>query len=883
MKKALLTTVLFFICNHLFIKIWATDMSNDITQSNVKEIIVIFKTHFDIGFTHRVGEVVDYYQTKMIDHAFRVMEEMQDRPEEERLTWTLPGWVASKIFENFPGQTTDRRKKIEDAIRSGTIITHALPFTMETEACGLEELVRGLGFASHLTRKYNLPLPRSGKQTDVPSHPGALATLLAHSDIHFLHIGCNHPSAHVQNPELFWWEGPDKSRILTFYSPIYGTNTNRFYHSSDWTGPERMIGKNLLPPANWPYQVWPAIIVTLDNVGPPSADQVKALLDEVKQQIPGVKIRMGTMDDFYSALMKEKPELPIVKSENPDTWIHGIMSDPGGIRMSREVQPLLASTETLYTQLKCWGIQLPDFTAKITNAYENVLLYGEHTWGGAPNIGKFGPSFKEIPPSEYAELEASWEDKTNYIREAHRLTHEMNQTNLEQLAQSVQPTSPSFLVYNPLPWARSGVVEIDNRKIFVKDIPACGYRTFPMNRKDQVVTNPSGHSIENDYFKIVFDIKKGKITSLIEKSTGREWVDQNANHGLGQYLNERFTFEQTVDYVSKYVKGGSKGIYHGGMYKPGMISEKEVPYRAISPENGQLKITNDGYMQKAELTLPGNPSNHLPSTVLRVTLFKNEPYIDMEITIQDKAKDNWPEADWLCLPFKIDNPEFRVYRLLGTMNPEEILPGANRHLYGVGNGLTITDADGAGIAVCPIDHPLISLDTPGIWKFSYDFVPQKPIIYLNLYNNQWNTNFRYWYPGTWSSRVRIWTLRKGLEKDVTFTHRALEARNPLQAVAVQNSSGKMPTKQAGIEVSRKGVLVTAFGVDPDGNSGTLLRVWEQAGVSGKLTVVLPKGMKVSKVRPVNLRGEKKGDPLTIKAGKWSFDLDAYAPASFILE
>jgi len=79
------------------------------------------------------------------------------------------------------------------------------------------------------------------------------------------------------------------------------------------------------------------------------------------------------------------------------------------------------------------------------------------------------------------------------------------------------------------------------------------------------------------------------------------------------------------------------------------------------------------------------------------------------------------------------------------------------------------------------------------------------------------------------------------------------------------------------------VIITAFGVDPDGNPGTLLRVWEQAGISGKLTVTLPKGMKVSKATPVNLRGEKKGTMFVVKSGKLSFDLDAYAPASFILE
>lgn len=318
-----------------------------------------------------------------------------------------------------------------------------------------------------------------------------------------------------------------------------------------------------------------------------------------------------------------------------------------------------------------------------------------------------------------------------------------------------------------------------------------------------------------------------------------------------------------------------------------MVSEKEVPYRAASPKQGVLKMTAEGDVQIAELTMPSDRSNHLPASVLRISLYKDQPYVDMEITIQDKAKDNWPEADWLCLPFRIDQPEFKVYRQLGVMNPAtDILPGANRHLYTAEHGVTITGRDGAGIAVCPLDHPLISLGVPGCWKYSDDYVPEQPVVYLNLFNNQWNTNFRYWYPGTWSSRVRIWTVEEGTtpeERSQLFVTSALEARNPLQTISVKKNEGNLPVAQSGIEVSRPGVTVTAFGADPDGNTGTLLRVWEQVGVSGKLMVTLPKGMDASLAIPVNLRGEKKGDPIHIKSGKFELELGAYAPASFILD
>lgn len=49
---------------------------------------------------------------------------------------------------------------------------------------------------------------------------------------------------------------------------------------------------------------------------------------------------------------------------------------------------------------------------------------------------------------------------------------------------------------------------------------------------------------------------------------------------------------------------------------------------------------------------------------------------------------------------------------------------------------------------------------------------------------------------------------------------------------------------AGLALSRKGLLVTAFDPPPDGNTGTLLRVWNQTEEGGPLTVTLPVGFKV---------------------------------------
>ena len=107
-------------------------------------------------------------------------------------------------------------------------------------------------------------------------------------------------------------------------------------------------------------------------------------------------------------------------------------------------------------------------------------------------------------------------------------------------------------------------------------------------------------------------------------------------------------------------------------------------------------------------------------------------------------------------------------------------------------------------------------------------------------------------------------------------------RYPVQTLSLDAPAGRLPASQPGLSVSRPGVLVTAFGANPDGED-TLLRVWEQAGVSGELTVQLPAGMKFVKATPVNLRGEKTGEPMPVPSHTIKLPLGAYAPSSLLLK
>lgn len=876
--------------------------------SRLNEIIIVYKTHVDIGYTQMAREVIEKYRTTMIDHALEVVEQNRDLPPDQQFTWTIPGWLMKTILEDWPGQTAERQQKIRQAFRDGRFAAHALPFTMQTDMLELEDMVRGLGFASRLAREAGHPLPRGAKMTDVPCHSWILPTLLTHAGVNFLHLGCNAASTSPQVPELFWWEGPDGSRLLTMYSAAG-------------------YGSGLFPPANWPYKTWLALTMTSDNQGPPGPGEVKKMVDRVAEKLPGVKVRIGQLSDFSDRLIAEKPDLPIVRGDMPDTWIHGPMCDPAGVILARNTDSAIGAAESLATMLGVWKASTPDPSAAIASAYEQCLLYGEHTWGGSLHwitgyVGRgdtgtgqadnwaYGDKWKaDLAASRFKRLEESWDEHSSYSTRAHELSVPVLEDQLRRLAEATAGPPGRVVVFNPLPWKRDGLVRVrlagtgiaamrpaDNGssipaatnagtvQFFASDVPPLGYRVYVPAKDVTVDAAPSGKpalaaTIENRWLRATLAPSRGAIASVVDKRTGRELVDANAAHGFGRYVYERFDANQVAAFVTSYVKGKAAwGFCELG--KPNMPPAVEVPYRVAAPVNCELSVDQSSVSVAG--VMQSRPDTNLPHGVTtRVTLPTDEPYMDIEVTV-DKPADPWPEAGWICLPFNVKQPQVRVGRAGSIIDPaKDIVAGANRHLYTASTGVAVFDAEGRGAAVCGLDTPLVSLGEPGCWKFSTDYVPSKPAVYFHLFNNQWTTNYRLWNAGRWTFRVRVWAIDHYQAGPDLITP-SLEARHPLLAVATDSAGGPLPASQAGLALSRKGVQVTALGKNPDG-PGTLLRLWELAGTSGPISLALPEGTRFSRATPVDLRGEKRAPPLMLENNALTFPLGGFSPASFLLE
>ena len=819
------------------------------SQTPVTDVWVVFKTHFDIGYTDLVTNVLNRYRGEMMDNALAVIDTDRNLAPDQRFTWTLPGWPLTQMLG--PQQTPERRERIAKALREGRLAVHALPFTVHTESLELEDLVRGLHFSAQLDRSHGLPLARSAKMTDVPEHSWVLPTLLKHAGVDFLQLGCNPASQYPRFPSLFYWEGPDGSRVLCNYTREYGSH--------------------LAPPGDWPSRNFLALIMENDNHGPPSVPEVQAIRQQIATNLPGTKIHFGTLDDFLRAVAAEKPTLPIVRGDTPDTWIHGLMAMPEATKLARDIRPLEPALDSLDTHLKILGLATPPLAEPLAAAYENSLLYSEHTWGlnggaGGRELWPLAEWREKLPPADQQKFLQSFADHRAYIRTTDQIVTRELQSRLNLLAQSVNQAGPRIVVWNALPWVRSGLIEVGGRELYAVNLPPNGYLTFPAS---YLMASAAADSLDTPFYRVTFDLERGGISSLVERRTERELVDKSSGYVLGQFLHERFSQREVNAFVKAYSRLPD-GWALGDFGKPGM---PDTPYLAISPSAWKLSVQHSPFSDVAVLTA-GDTKGLAKAYSLKFTFSRYHNSVEVEWKVEGKTPDKTPEGGWLCFPFAIAQPQFKLGRLGGPVNPAtEIIPGANRHLYAVDAGVTLTGADGNDVSLCPLDSPLVSLDRPGLWLYDLDFTPRKPSVFVNLYNNQWNTNFPLWQDGSWTERVCFWPGGNLVEP-------AWEARVPLLVATADGAAGNLPREKAGLKVSRPGVLVTAFGGNPDG-PGTLFRVWDQSGVAGNLVVTLPGSYHTA--TPINLRGETAGLPVTINNGNLTISLRAYAPASFVLE
>ena len=352
-------------------------------------------------------------------------------------------------------------------------------------------------------------------------------------------------------------------------------------------------------------------------------------------------------------------------------------------------------------------------------------------------------------------------------------------------------------------------------------------------------------------------------------------VDAKSPYGFGEYIHEYFGADELKRYNAAYVKPAAHGWADGEMGRP--LETYREKYELTRPKEGRLVYQKNG--EEISVTYFGEMQVHYPhrfSVVYQIR--KNSPYAEVTWNVQNKQAEANPEAGWLVFPCRADNPQFRLGRTGGVVDPaKDFVPQTNHDFYFLNTGMAITDGKN-GIGINTPDAPGVSLERPGLFRFSKNFKPQTPAVFINLYNNQWGTNFTEWIEGSWSSKIYLWGIDDYTNESGLITPTE-ETRQPLVGFYFDGKPGRLPATNKGIQLSQKGIVVTSFAPTPDNRYR--LRLWEMAGNSGVCEIELPPVFKSAQL--CNLRDEPLPDAaFLIKDGKLKVNYKAYQPLTLML-
>lgn len=346
------------------------------------KVIVLFKTHLDIGFTDFSANVVRKYNEIYIPQAIRVAEEIARSGRPEGFVWTVGSWL---VYQYLDSGTEAQQQLLSDAIRNGWVSWHGLPFTMHSEVCSAELYEYGLSLSKELDSRFGMKTTGS-KCTDVPGHTAAVIPHLADNGITLLHIGVNPASAPVDVPSVFRWEFGGKAINVMYNGGDYGEFTR-------------------IPETD----TYVYFAHTGDNLGPQSAEAVLQVYDEIHAKFPGAEVVAGTLNDVANEVEKVSAMLPVVTGEMGDTWIHGAGTDPQKMNQ--------------YKALLRWCKNQPE---EVRNAlYKHLVLIPEHTWGMDEktflneNKNYIKPLFRTARNNyNYKIMELSWAEQRKYVLDA---------------------------------------------------------------------------------------------------------------------------------------------------------------------------------------------------------------------------------------------------------------------------------------------------------------------------------------------------------------------------------------------------------------------------------------------------------------------------------
>jgi alpha-mannosidase len=352
--------------------------------------------------------------------------------------------------------------------------------------------------------------------------------------------------------KLFWWEAPDGSRLLTFFPHDYVNQMEPMRIARDLADTRRISGLGHMLHL---YGVG-------DHGGGPTRQMLRTGAPWTGPEALYPKTRYGTVLGFFESVqpLTAGVDVPVWKEELYLEYHRGVFTTQARTKKNnRRNETLVLNAEKFASFASLVGAVYPK--AELDEAWKKVLFNQFHDILPGSSI-----------PPVYIDAE----------RDHSRVRHVAGgalQAALGEIAAQVDTRGTGIVVFNPLGWARSGVVEaevicsfdctkfsvIDRRngnvmiaeeigrdaatarlrlRFRAEDVPALGYATFHVApgreiapRKEMLAASPD--KLENDRLRVQIDAETGCLTSVYDKRAKREALAAGSCGNLLQAFHDQ--------------------------------------------------------------------------------------------------------------------------------------------------------------------------------------------------------------------------------------------------------------------------------------------------------------------------------------------------------
>ena len=832
--------------------------------------------HTDVGYTDLQENALEIHR-KNLDAALARLPAYPDY----HFTAECALQVLSYL-ENRPPAAGDA---LVQALQGGKIGFQALFANMLTGILDHDTLARVVWPAGRLARERGLSYA-AAQITDVPGQTSTFPMMLAASGVKYLASGANPeralpllppPDGSTLYPQVYYWEGPDGSRVLHWRAHHYGDATKFGFgvsaeemgrRLSDW-----LLGHPVFLARDWPYDL--ALLYGADwQDNAPMKEQLIANMEEFNRRYTFPRIVPGRAEDFFRELERRHgPRIPVKRGDTGLYWEDGAASTAAELAAFRSAQLAARAAEIVALWDDRLGVK--GQVEERRTMWRDLLLFGEHTWGADVSVS--APDARQTV--------AQWAYKRRFIESGAAAAHQILTDGLLRLGGATS-AGRGRIVFNAANWERTDVarvpggagkalsfggqdlptvdVEGGDALVLVRDVPPLGYLALAETDREARPPVADGDALDAKAggFAVALDATTGAIRSLTGPD-GKERVKASEWSGLNQLV---------------YVTGGERSA----LWTTGDRNDLKTPPQLALTQARLVRARRErlpgiGVRLVAERALDGPPG--FPSIVSTVTLYDDLPWVDIENRLL-KEPTLAKEALYVAFPFAFTAPTVDVEVPLGRMTVErDQQPGSCRDWYCHAHWVWLHEGNDSGILWSGPDTPLFTLNDifRGAWRRT--IVPDGTLFAYAM-NNYWHTNYAARQGGPATFRFRLSLLAPGDAAEPV--RRGWAACEPpyVSPSYVTGVAGPLISKDRALFLADKGVLVVGAKPADDGE-GAVVKLLDVAG-QARSVGVWPAAYAFKQARRTNLV-EMNGDGVAVAGdGKAATDLPAWGVAALRL-